>query len=219
MMIIVHGVILYACLMIMMALTGGKSSHRIGITMLAAFAAIGIGIDSVALIEPSLSLTTRNDWFALARGVVVAWALWDTSRLSREYGTTTLLAAAELARGFIVSDEVEKNIWSAFVKNMPRAAWVKGPDGLMLAINDAYQQKYGKPAELYVGSTDELRWGKDVGREFNENDAMVWNAGRPILVEESAPIPGFPNRKALFLKFPIRDVGVTHVVAGFEPHD
>lgn len=189
----------------LIALTPGRREHRIGITSLLVWAFWGAGIHLLELLGDPLPRNLWFSWWGPFGVLLVAWAVWDVSRLARVYGTTTLERAADAARGFLHSSPVADSTWTAFANAMPRAAWVKGPDGIMLAINRRYEAEYGAAAVDYVGAHDGHQWGDDIAAEFAGNDETVFRLGEPIIVREAAPHWNDPKRTAMFLKFPVRN--------------
>lgn len=121
------------------------------------------------------------------------------------YGTSTLMSAAEIARGFLHSPGAESAVWAKWAHGIPAAAWVKGENGVMIAINLHYEREYGKPAMEYAGDTDRSMWPSEVADEFADHDAKVFRLGKPIVVREPAPTWSDPNRTGLMLKFALRD--------------
>lgn len=190
---------------IMIALTPGPRRHRYGITALMVWAYWGLAIYGLRALGEPLPLSMWFPWWGPAGAALTAWALWDVSRLTRVYGTTTLERAADIARGFLHSPAASDAMWSAWANALPLAAWVKGPDGVMLAINKRYETEYAVDAKQYVGDTDKAQWGDEIGKQFSEHDHYVIQVGQPVVFREPAPHWGAPERTALFLKFPMRD--------------
>lgn len=214
MMLIGQIVMLCVVLTLLLPLTEGKRAHRIGVTILACWSIVGLCVQLLNWVHQPLPEYLTRDWYWPAGLFIGSWALWDLSRLTRQYGTTTLLDAAEIARGFILSPRVSHHIWHNWAEHLPSAAWLKGPRGIMLAINRQYEKKYGAVAREYAGETDGAQWGPDIAAEFDGNDRTVFEVGEPIIVRETAPLPGNADRVALFLKFPVRDRRGTVVGVG-----
>ena len=190
---------------ILIALTPGNRWHRVGITMLMGWAYWGLIIYALKALGDPLPTAIWYPWWGPVGVGLAAWALWDVSRLTRVYGTTTLERAADIARGFMHSPVTSDAMWSAWANALPRAAWVKGPDGVMLAINKRYEVEYGADSKQYVGDTDKSQWGDETAQQFSDHDHYVVQVGHPVIFRERAPHWDDPKRTALFLKFPMRD--------------
>ena len=78
---------------------------------------------------------------------------------------------------------------SSPVMQMP--AWVKDAGGVMIQLNDAYEDVYLKPLNAsrhdYIGKTDEEFWGEvdpkngaSVGREYMRQDKIAMREGKPV---------------------------------------
>lgn len=201
----------------LIALTPGKRMHRIGVTLLACWASLGLSIYGLRVLGDPLPIELYKTWWAPLGLSLAAWAIWDVSRLSRAYGTTTLLQAAEIARGFLLSRRATDGMWAQWAADLPLPAWIKGKDGVMLVVNRNYARKYGKPVTDYAGSRDDEVWPVDVAAEFDANDARVFALGEPIIVREHTPTWSDAKHEGLFLKFPLRDQkGVIAAVGGID---
>lgn len=210
-------ILLVVVMSVLVMLTEGRRMHRIGVTALACWAIAGIVFDLLALAGDPLPAWISTDHYRAVGLLVGSWALWDVSRITRQYGTTTLLAAADVARGLLLHPKTENAIWAKWADGLPKAAWLKGPGGVMLAINRHYETQYGQQQKAYAGQSDSAQWGAEIGAEFEGNDAEVFRLGRPIVVKESAPLWNHPDRQSMFLKFPVRDGrGNTVGVGGIE---
>lgn len=202
---------------ILIALTEGKRAHRIGVTLLAAWSIAGIVLDLLLVAGDPLPVWISTEQYRSMGLALGAWALWDVSRLTRLYGTTTLLAAAEVARGILLSPRTESALWAKWAEGLPKAAWIKGPDGVMLAINRHYETQYGRSRSEYAGARDAEHWGEDIAARFVGADSDVFRLGIPVVCREPAPLWNQPERESMFLKFPVRDGrGQTVGVGGIE---
>lgn len=210
---------------LLLSLTEGLRRNRIGVTLLACWAVLALTFFALKAVGEPLPRWLYETWLWPAGFACVTWALWDVSRLARLYGTTTLMSAADIARGFLHSPEVDAAAWATWARHLPTAAWVKGPQGVMIAINRHYESRYGKPAAAYVGAADSEKWTQSVADAFAENDASVFRLGTPVVVREPTPTWDNPNCHGLILKFPVRDARGTIVgVGGIElthsvPHE
>ncbi len=198
--------VMFGVLIVILAgMTEGMRKHRIGVTLMACWSVMAVGLYAMQITDNALPGYLWRPWLIPVGMLLGAWALWDLSRLSRHYGTTTLIAAADIARGLLAGDEAHKAVWAAWVEHLPKAAWLKGPGGVMVAINRHYEARYGTSAAAYQGSTDASIWGADVAHEFGGNDQAVFDSGRAQVFEEPAPVWHDRMRSALCLKFPVRD--------------
>lgn len=195
--------LLVVLLAILIALSEGQRRYRVGVTLLTSWCISAIGVYGLHVIGQPLDV--HRSWWLPVGFALSAWALWDVSRLARHYGTTALIQAADVARGLLLSDRTSSAIWSAWARNLPSAAWVKGRDGVMLAINARYEHDYGKPDRDYTGARDGEVWGAQLADEFAANDQHVFCVGHPIIVVEDAPTFAHPHRRATIMKFPVRD--------------
>jgi hypothetical protein len=107
--------------------------------------------------------------------------------------------------GFLTSPGVDAAAWALWAQHLPTAAFVKGRDGVMLAINPHYEHRYGKPARGYTGARDGDEWTDDVAKVFAANDSRVLKLGTPVVVREPCPTWDNPAAHGLILKFPVRD--------------
>lgn len=197
--------LLVVTLAILIALSGGLRRHRIGVTLLASWCSAGVSIYGLRLIGDAISPDLYFSWYGPLGTWFAAWALWDVSRLSRHYGTATIVQAADIARGMLHSPAAEASVWAHWVHGLPTAAWVKGPGGVMVAINRHYEHTYGKPAADYAGAVDGDVWPMSVAESFLGHDAEVYRLGTPVVVQEPTPTWRDPHKKGLILKFPVRD--------------
>jgi PAS domain-containing protein len=90
-------------------------------------------------------------------------------------------------------------------------AWVKDPNGVMLALNDAYEKAYliplGKTREDYIGKNDIEMWGAEIGEEYMKLDKRVILEGRPLSTIE--PLHTRSGIKSVYvIKYPLTVPGV-----------
>ena len=183
-------------------MTGGVRRHRVGVTLFAAWAVFSLLTSLSKITDPFPVWASKSTMTAMGT-FLAAWAVWDLTRLQRVYGTSTLLSAAELARSFLQASKIQGAIWELWASSLPKAAWLKGTNGMMLALNRHYEDKYGK--REYVGATDHQMWKDEHADQFTDNDKRVFTLGEPVIVTENAPIQNDPHRTSIFLKFPVRD--------------
>lgn len=206
--LVVVGVMGLLCvsLAILVAVSGDKRRHRLGATLLPVWCVSMLVIYGLRLLDAGLALPYGFVRGNIALGLVLtAWAMLDVSRLARTYGTTQLAAAAEIAKGLLLTPDARAAAWASFCRHLPIPAGVKGTKGTMLAINRAYEMEYGRPITAYAGSVDKDLWDADIAERFGTNDAKVARDRRAYEFFEPAPKPGHPQRVGQFLKFPVYD--------------
>lgn len=181
-----------------------KRTHRVGLVLLSCWAVFALGFAVVDVTEP-LPIISWRQWIAPCGTMFFSWALWDLTRVLRRYSSSSLVTAAEVARGFIVSDRVDNTAWSLWARNLPVPAWIKSVGGGMISANLQYQCRYGKPSILYAGSLDSDFWHEATAESYGNNDNEVIETGEPAVYEEPAGTHDEPGRHAMFLKFPIRN--------------
>lgn len=84
--------------------------------------------------------------------------------------------------------------------------WLKDEDGVMLSLNDAYEDTFlvpiGKKREDYVGKTDIEFWGTDIGTIYRNHDLQVMRDKKPYSSIEPVKGPdGIYN--VYVIKYPI----------------
>jgi hypothetical protein len=196
--------LLVVTLAILIVLSEGLRRHRIGVTLLACWCSIGVSIYTLRMAGDAIDPDLYFAWYGPLGTWLAAWAFWDVSRLSRQYGTTTMMQAAELARGFLLSDKVADALWSAWAHHLPTPAWVKGPDGVMIAVNRQLETRYGVAEKNYVGSPDSTFFDA-AAAAYEDTDRRVFETGLSIVSTEPAPVWNDKARMAVTLKFPVRD--------------
>lgn len=208
--------LLVVTLAILIALSSGLRRHRIGVTLLASWCSAGVSIYSLRMLGDAISPDLYFAWYGPVGTWLAAWALWDVSRLSRHYGTSTLTQAADIARGFLLSERAADAVWAQWARHLPTSAWVKGPDGVMVAINRHLESRYDVHESQYVGTSDAKFFG-DLGSVYLQADQQVFEVGAPLVTKDPAPVLGDPHRHAIVLRFPIRGArGVIVGVGGIE---
>jgi hypothetical protein len=190
---------------LLITLSQGPRANRVGVTLYAMWAVCAMVIFMLKGMGDPLPTWAYGRWIWPTGIALGTWAIWDVARLARTLGTSSLMSAADLARGFLTSPGVDAAAWALWAQHLPTAAFVKGRDGVMLAINPHYEHRYGKPARGYTGATDGDEWTDDVAKVFAENDSRVLRLGTPVVVREPCPTWDNPSAHGLILKFPVRD--------------
>ncbi len=196
-------VLLVVSVAILSTLSEGERRHRVGVTLLAAWAGLAITIYALKAGGEPLPSWAWRPWLVPVGALLGAWALWDTSRLARQYGTTTLIDAAEVARGFLLSDRAVAGVWERWAYHLPVPAWVKTSSGALLALNRHCELRYHMPPVGFVGLKDGEVWPTTLADQFSASDREVLETMRPLLCYDPAPTLDQPSRKAWQLKFPV----------------
>jgi hypothetical protein len=208
--------LLVVTLAILIVLSEGLRRHRIGVTLLACWCSIGVSIYTLRLAGQGISPDVYFAWYGPLGTWFSAWAMWDVSRLARNYGTTTLVQAAEIARGFLLSGKTAEALWASWVYHLPTSAWLKAPGGVMVALNKHLEQRYGVAEKEYIGAADVEFFGPHAS-DYDVADRKVVETGKPVIAREPGPIWGDRDRTTVVLKFPVRDrQGRIVLVGGIE---
>lgn len=90
--------------------------------------------------------------------------------------------------------------------DLPFPMWLKGVDGTMLALNEAYEHTFliprGKNENDYIGRKDEEIWGEKYGKAFFENDLKVMRKKQPLFTIEDVPGLNGKVEKWKIIKYP-----------------
>lgn len=83
----------------------------------------------------------------------------------------------------------------------PFPAWLKDINGVMIALNDHYEEEFlipmGKTMTQYIGKTDFDIWPTDVAEEYASHDKLVLKSKSPVWTgEESIVVDGINNSKS-----------------------
>ncbi len=101
---------------------------------------------------------------------------------------------------------------------LPIPMWIKDMNGIMVALNDAYEKTFllpiNKTREDYIGNDDEVIWGELIAKEFKKNDRKV--------VEDKVETRVFENVKTAqgafesydILKYPKMDGNLVIAIGG-----
>lgn len=73
--------------------------------------------------------------------------------------------------------------------DIPMPMWLKDTNGIMLFLNEEYERivlnPIGKTTEDYIGKTDYDVWGKEIGKQFTDNDKQVMRQKKPVQFKET----------------------------------
>lgn len=83
----------------------------------------------------------------------------------------------------------------------PFPAWLKDTNGVMVALNDHYEEEFllpmGKSIPHYIGKTDYDIWPKNVAEEYDNHDKLVLKSKSPVWTgEEIIVVDGINNSKS-----------------------
>lgn len=90
--------------------------------------------------------------------------------------------------------------------DLPIPMWLKDVNGVMLAVNPAYEKQFLAPrgfyAKDYIGKTDKDIWPADIAKSYMDNDKQVLTTGEVYQGTEYAPDQHGVNHKLLTIKYP-----------------
>jgi two-component system CheB/CheR fusion protein len=104
-------------------------------------------------------------------GVIMAW-VGDAIRAHREKSERTAQALRESERRF-----------SAFMRHLPGAAWMKGDDGRYVYANPEAERIFKHTIEQLRGRSDEEIFPPDTAAQFRENDQRAKESGQTSVIE------------------------------------
>tara|TARA_R100000027_G_scaffold27840_1_gene20134 strand:+ start:524 stop:1024 length:501 start_codon:yes stop_codon:yes gene_type:complete len=107
---------------------------------------------------------------------------------------------------------------TSFFELMPFPAWlkVKGADGQwrIASLNRSYEDIYGVSELRYKGKTDEEIWGKEIAKQYAENDWKVYISKEPVITKELVNVRGAPELVFhVVAKFPVLLANGEHSIA------
>lgn len=80
------------------------------------------------------------------------------------------------------------NNYSISHPDSPEPMWLKGLDGIMISLNDAYEQVFllpqGFTRDNYIGFPDEVIWGANIAAKFAEFDKRARRDETDVIIEE-----------------------------------
>ena len=101
---------------------------------------------------------------------------------------------------------------------LPIPMWKKDLNGVMLALNDAYEEIFlfplGKTREDYIGSKDEAIWGPEIAAEFKRNDQSVKRKGKSVRLFEHVKTAGETFEEYDIVKYPEKIDGIIVCIGG-----
>lgn len=73
------------------------------------------------------------------------------------------------------------------VPDLPLPAWIKSPEGIMIGLNNAYEEAFLSPKGFsrndYVGYEDDKIWGNQVASTFKRNDQKAIKNNEGVYIE------------------------------------
>jgi PAS domain S-box-containing protein len=151
--------------------------------------------DGFARIPPEASRELEEKWFGSAvEGVLAPYLRYGG------YGLLALLATLLVMAAWIYSMrtavrhktaalEEERARFKTLFQTLPDPAWLKNPDGVVLACNAAYEHLLGKPESALIGQRDEALMERQLADGFRESDRQAMAADAPIRYEEWLDLP------------------------------
>ncbi|MBA4062532.1 MAG: hypothetical protein C0501_02275 [Isosphaera sp.] len=104
--------------------------------------------------------------------------------------------------------------FQAFINNSPVVAFLKDEAGRYTYVNDPLVRRFGKPAEFWLGRTDEELFPDEYSAAWRENDRAVLAGGRVVEFSESVPLGDGGVSHWTTYKFPFRDAAGRLYLAG-----
>lgn len=192
-------------LALVMVTSSAPRMMRVGITVATSVVIASASFNMLELAGDPIGNQDIGAWLASLKVLALSWAALDVARIAMRIGTLDPVAAANTARGFLISPAALRSIWSAWACSVPVPCWAKSESGEMLAMNQSYEARYGKTEHAYLGEGDITVWDESVARDYREHDQIVLRTKKPHVFEEPAPTWKHDRRSSLFLKFPIVD--------------
>ncbi len=144
---------------------------------------------------------------------------WRSPHLPDERELCHLDLFVRQASDFIERWEMEQALraseerFRAVLDNSTAVIYVKDRDGKYLLMNERYRELFLDGADI-IGKTDFDHFSPEVAQKFRDNDLKVLQAGKPLEIEETAPLPDGVHTY-LSIKFPLKRAdGSIYAVAG-----
>lgn len=88
---------------------------------------------------------------------------------------------------------------------VPMPMWVKDVNGVMLSLNDSYEDTFlkpiGKTRADYIGKKDSDVWGEEIAEVFRKNDDIAAMSPDPISVFENVDVGNGVFKKYNIIKY------------------
>lgn len=76
--------------------------------------------------------------------------------------------------------------------DLPIPVWLKDLNGVVIYVNDAYEQEFLTPRGLnkfdYIGHTDDIIWPANIAKAYAYNDQQVIKGKLPIYTQENVSL-------------------------------
>ncbi|MDD3354591.1 MASE3 domain-containing protein [Zoogloea sp.] len=79
----------------------------------------------------------------------------------------------------------ERGYLQSLLETIPDLVWLKGPDGIYLSCNKAFERFFGASAGTIVGKTDYDFVPRELADDFRRNDKIAMTQGRSTINEEA----------------------------------
>lgn len=101
---------------------------------------------------------------------------------------------------------------------VPIPMWIKDINGVMLSLNDAYEEIFlvplGKTRADYIGKKDIDIWGKEIAEVFKKNDDIAALSSEPISVFENINVGNGVFKKYNIIKYKNKIADMVVSIAG-----
>ena len=113
--------------------------------------------------------------------------------------------------------KLQLTILKTYHPEMPIPIWLKDQNGIMLSLNQAYEDAFlfpqGKTRVDYIGMRDEDIWPDDIAHTFREND-LIATAQRSFVEIKEDDLPHPLLKGWRFYKYPVFSQGTFIGIAG-----
>ncbi len=104
--------------------------------------------------------------------------------------------------------------FSSFMNNSPAVAYIKDAKGRYVYVNQPFEKHFNANEEKWLGKTDHDLWPPELAGQMHEQDEIVLRRRQPVNQEQIAFTSGGTPQYWLSFKFPLKDSGGNHYVAG-----
>jgi len=146
------------------------------------------------------------------------WLSWmDTAILDENREVAAILGVGRditEQKSAEIALQQSRELFDAFMKNLPALAFMKDRDGRYIYYNDACEKFFHEPINRRLGKTDAELWPANIAAELIKNDRKVIQEGKIVRVIEKFRMQD-RDQYHLVVKFPILRENKPHVLAGF----
>lgn len=104
--------------------------------------------------------------------------------------------------------------FSSFMNNSPAVAYIKDAAGRYVYVNKPFEKHFNANEEKWLGKTDHDLWPPELAGQMHEQDEVVLRRRIPESKEQIAFSSDGTPQYWLSFKFPLKDSGGNHYVAG-----